>query len=226
MRGHKNKIVNYGRFLPALVAFAVVGCTQRVSKTDKLRLIMEKYPPTAPLSRDDISDPQMGYYHQAVGISGGNYIRIKAGDPIRKELDESKYIKFKSFNLWEKDPPEIFSGFKPGYIICEFGKREKDKWVCMIFRTRDELKAYLVNQSRTHPVPLITCTECKPKPNVALSRICPGIYMSPLTSDANWEDPTRPGPKFNSEGKCTYEKPWWQTDVGLRLGVKSYGDEI
>ena len=213
-----------GMSLFALIG--VVGCGQQLSKAEKLRLSLEAAPPLAPLATEDISDPQMGYYHQTIGITGGDYIHVKTGDSKFKQPDLSQNLQFVPINFFDDEQPEIISGFKPGMAFCNYGQKDKGHWVCMIFRSGDDAKSYVMNESEVYSVPFIACLDCKPKPMIALTRLCPGIYSGWLRSSDSWEDPMMPGPKFNEEGGCSFDKPWWQTEEGIRLGGEKYGKDI
>ena len=213
-----------GMVLLALIG--VVGCGQEISNEDKLRLTLEAAPPLAPLAHEDISDPQIGYYHQTIGITGGNYIHVKAGDSRLKQPKTFQNLKFVPINFYDDEQPELVTGFKPTLAFCSFGKKDKDKWVCLIFRSDEDAKSYVMNNSDVFPVPFVACIDCKPKPMIALSRLCPGIYSSFLDTSKNWDDPSLPGPKFNEEGGCSFDKPWWQTEEGIRLGLEKFGDQI
>ena len=209
--------------------FALIGvfaCGQQLSKAEKLKLSLEATPPLAPLASEDISDPQMGYYHQTIGITGGNYIHVKTGDSRMKQPDPSRNLQFVPINFYDDEQPEIIPGFKPGMAYCDYGKKEKGQWVCLIFRSGDDAKSYVRNESTVQPVQMIACLDCKPRPMVGLTRICPGLYSDWLDSSNSWQDPMIPGPKFNEEGGCSFDKPWWQTEAGIRLGVEKYGKDI
>ena len=205
-----------------LAITSVVSCRQQLTNAEKLRTLLEAAPPLAPLANDDISDPQGGYYHQTVAITGGDYIHIKPGDSRLKEPDPSRSLKFVPINFFSDEQAELFSGFTPGMSFCDYGSKVKDQWVCLIFASGEDAKAYIKNESEIYTVPFVACLNCKPKPMVALSRICPGIYISYLDPSDNWEDPTRPGPKFNKEGNCYFDKPWWQTEEGIRMGLEKH----
>ena len=110
--------------------------------------------------------------------------------------------------------------------FCSFGQKDKDKWVCLIFRSAEDARSYVMNDSEVYPVQFVACIDCKPKPMIALSRLCPGIYRSFLDTSKNWDDPSLPGPKFNKEGGCSFDKPWWQTEKGISLGIEKFGDQI
>jgi len=188
--------------------------------------MMEQPPFVAPMAYEDFEEPQTGYHHQPAAIKGGDLSYFEAGSsrgisdstPIQK-------VEFKNkINLLGSQEDELVPGFKPGSGMCVFDTWGDKTWTCALFESDEDAKKY--SQSyKTSPVPYVVCRSCEPQPIPGYSRICPGVYSNWLYGE-EWEDPAMPAEKFNDEGNCTFNKPWWTTEEGLRLGVEKWGEKI
>ena len=93
------------RFAGVVIALSMtgVGCAQQLSKEEKLRMQMDNAPFIAPMAAEDISDPQTGYTHQTIEITGGNYLYIKAGNSRVEGDSKPKPIEFTKFDLYAEN---------------------------------------------------------------------------------------------------------------------------
>lgn len=208
-----------------LVAVFLGACGGRTYTTEEKIVAMMEHHFIAPMAYEDIEEPQSGYYHQPGAIEGGDLSYFEAGSsrvisestPIQKVEYKYKIILSGSQN------EELVPGFSPGFGMCVFGTWGDETWSCGLFRSKEDAKKYKQSY-RKSPVPFIVCRNCKPKPIPLYSRLCPGVYSSLLGEE--WVDPAMPAEIFNDKGYCTFNKPWWTTEEGMRLGVEKWGDKL
>ena len=197
----------------------------KLTDREKLFISMENAPFVAPMGDEDYSDPQVGYKHMPFYIKGGNYLYLNSGDWIDADRSSPKPIEFVELDFTDPEGIELHQGFRPKTAMCLYGKLEKNQWSCLIFESSEDVSLYLQSNERS-PVAYIACLDCDPRPLTGLMRMCPGVYMHWTGPQYNWEDPSMPGPKYDENGSCTYDVPWWRTKKGIELGLEKYRGKL
>ncbi len=215
-----------------LFAATFLGACGVVPKTvapktpeEKVIAMMQTPPFIAPMGSEDITEPQSGYFHQPASIDGGELLYFKSGSSKAVGKSTPAKVEFKNkILLLGEDQDELVPGFKPGFAMCSFDGWDNKTWTCGIFQSSEDAEKY-TKSYETSPVPSVICKDCKPTAIPGWTRSCPGYYVSWLNGK-QWEDKLMPAEKFNDEGNCTFDKPWWMTKEGLKLGVEKWGEKL